>query len=346
MPRQSKPFFREQTQSWYCSVKGKQIPLGKIKTEAFDKFYELMGRKDDLRSDSTSVYQLTQSYLDWCQKNKKPSTYTKHLHYLKSFIESTGKKLRVGQVRKLHLTKWLDSKTWTSTTKNDAMGIVKRAFNWATEEGYFSYNPIARVRKPPAKRRDIFYSAEQWQKIRNIAKGPVVDLLDFLWSTGCRPLEARILEAKHVHGDTIIFAAEESKGEKYQRVLFLTPESQKIVDKLIAKYPEGPLFRNRTGRAWTKDAVKCVLRRVSTKVGFRVIAYGARHGYATNALLKGVDAISVSHLMGHRSPAMVAEVYSHLAQNHEFLKKQARSAAQSTGEAQPAPPNGSAQGTA
>jgi len=127
----------------------------------------------------------------------------------------------------------------------------------------------------------------------------------------------------------VIFAFEESKGEKYQRVLFLTPDSQGIVQKLAKKYPSGPLFRNRNGRAWTKDSIKCVSTRISKKVGFRVIAYGARHGYATNALVQGVDAISVSHLMGHKSPAMVAEVYSHLAQNHDFLKKQARNAARS-----------------
>ena len=269
---------------------------------------------------------MTQSYLDWCQKNRKLGTYNNHLLYLKSLIESTGKRLRVGELRKHHITKWLDGKPWTSTSQNDAISIVKRAFNWALEEGYLVYNPIAKLRKPTKKRRDIFYSPEQWAKIRNVAKGPIVDFLDFLWATGCRPQEARILEARHINGDVVIFAADESKGEKYQRVLFLTPDSQAIVAKLAARYPTGHLFRNRRGRAWTKDAVKCALTRISVKVGFRVIAYGARHGYATNALLNGVDPISVSHLMGHRSPAMVAQVYSHLAQNHEFLRKQARSA--------------------
>ena len=82
MPRQSKPFFREQTKSWYCSINGKQISLGKSKTEAFQKFYDLMGRKDELKSDSSTVYELTQSYLDWCQKNRKLGTYNNHLLYL------------------------------------------------------------------------------------------------------------------------------------------------------------------------------------------------------------------------------------------------------------------------
>jgi len=182
------------------------------------------------------------------------------------------------------------------------------------------------VRKPPAKRRDIFYTAEQWKQVRSAARGPIVDFLDFLCSTGCRPQEARILEARHVHDDVIIFDVDESKGEEFQRVLYLTLSSHDIVSRLVAKYPTGPLFRNRTGRAWTKDSIKCALTRITKIVGFRVIAYGARHGYATNALLHGVDPISVSHLMGHRSPAMVAEVYSHLAQNHDYLKKQARNA--------------------
>ena len=323
MPRQSKPYFRQQTQSWYCSINGKQFPLGKNKTQAFEKFYELMGKGDELKSFKSTLYDLTQAYLDWCQANRKPGTYDNHKKYLSSLIDSVGKKLRVGDLKKHHLTKWMEGKDWGSTSQHDAVSVVKRAYNWAMEEGYIAFNPIAQVRKAPKKRRDIFYSADQWAKIREQAKGPLIDLLDFLWSTGCRPQEARILEASHVHGDVVIFALDESKGEKHQRVLFLTSEPLAIIKRLSTDYPSGPLFRNRHGRPWTKDAIKCALTRISEKVGFRVIAYGARHGYATNALLNGVDPISVSHLMGHRSPAMVSKVYSHLAQNHDFLRQQA-----------------------
>lgn len=326
MPRPSKPFFREQTKSWYCSLNGKQYPLGKVKKEAFDAFYELMAKRVELQSSKSTVYDLTQSYLDWCEKNRKPGTYENHKKYLKSLIESVGKTLRVADLKKHHLTKWMEGKAWGSTSQHDAVSIVKRAYNWAMEEGYIAYNPIAQVKKAPKKRRDIFYSTEQWALIREHARGPIIDLLDFLWSTGCRPQEVRILEASHVHGDVVIFALDESKGEKYQRVLFLTEEPLGIIKRLSVKHPIGPLFRNRYGRPWTKDAIKCALTRISRKVGFRVIAYGARHGYATNALLKGVDPISVSHLMGHRSPSMVAQVYSHLAQNHDYLRQQAAKA--------------------
>ena len=92
MPRQSKPFFREQT--WYCSINGKQYPLGKDKVKAFEAFYELMGKRTELQSAKSTVYELMQSYLDWCEKNRKPGTYENHKKYLKSLIESVGKRLR------------------------------------------------------------------------------------------------------------------------------------------------------------------------------------------------------------------------------------------------------------
>ena len=41
MARPSKPFFRKQTRSWYCSISGRQISLGKDRDGARERFYEL-----------------------------------------------------------------------------------------------------------------------------------------------------------------------------------------------------------------------------------------------------------------------------------------------------------------
>jgi site-specific recombinase XerD len=117
--------------------------------------------------------------------------------------------------------------------------------------------------------------------------------------------------------------ADESKGE-VARVLFLTPDSKAILEKLTKKNTDGPLFLNSQGNPWTKDSVKCRLTRISAKAGFRVIAYGARHSYATEGLKNGVDSIVIAHLMGHKDTAMVAKVYSHLAKNPKYLADQAQ----------------------
>jgi len=53
-----------------------------------------------------------------------------------------------------------------------------------------------------------------------------------------------------------------------------------------------------------------------------------RHSWCHHALRRGVDALSVSMLMGHADPSMVAKVYSHLSHAPEFLLEQARRAAE------------------
>lgn len=329
MPRQPKPFFRKQTQSWYCSINGRQISLGKSREAAFEKFHELMANRDQVKSELTTVYEISQTYLDWCQANRKPATYQLHFHYLKSFIDSIGKRLRPSQLRVHHVTKWHEGLKVSSTTQADAVSVVQRMLNWAVEQEYLPRNPVASMKKPKRKRREVFYTPEQWKQIRENITGPLLDLLDFLYLTGCRPLEARSIESRHLHDDLVIFPADESKGEHEPRVIYLVPEAKAILDRLAQEVPTGPLFRNTRGRPWTKDAIKCQLTRVSKKVGFRVIAYGARHSFATQALTEGgIDPISVAHLMGHRDPTMVSRVYSHIAKNPNFLREQARKAVQ------------------
>ena len=55
--------------------------------------------------------------------------------------------------------------------------------------------------------------------------------------------------------------------------------------------------------------------------------YTIRHSWATHALERGVDALTVAVLMGHRDPSTLAKVYQHLSHNPEYLLDQARKAA-------------------
>lgn len=327
MPRESKPYYRKSQKRWVATINGRRVTLGKDKKAAFEKFFQLMGDQSAIALEISTLYDLSQSYLDWVKENRKPGTYDKHLFYLKSFIAHIGKTMRISALKQHHLTKWTSKPSWSDTSRHDGMTVVQRMINWAVDEGYLPYSPIPRLRKPRPKRRDVVYTPDQWCQIREHATGSFAPFLDFLWSTGCRPLEARTLEAKHVHGDLAIFPPDESKGETDSRVIFLTNEVQGLLKPLIQQHPTGPLFRNKFDRPWTKDSVKCRLTRISKLVGFRVIAYGARHSYATNALIKSVDPISIAHLMGHKDTSMVSKVYSHVAKNVAFLRKQAENAA-------------------
>ena len=51
-----------------------------------------------------------------------------------------------------------------------------------------------------------------------------------------------------------------------------------------------------------------------------------RHSWCHHALCRGIDALTVSVLMGHADPTMVAKVYSHLGHAPQFLLDQAKKA--------------------
>ena len=336
MSREPKPYFKTQQQRWVCTIDGKRITLGADKKTAFEKFHQLMLNRECVQVTVSTVQDLANAYLDWCETNRSKATYDLHRTYLGSLLDSCGRTVKVGDFKPHHVTKWIASFN-SSTTKHNVVAIAQRMFNWAVDEQYLTFSPIGKMKKPASLKRNIVYTPDQWEQIKEHATGSLLDLLDFIWLTGCRPQEVRTLSACHLHGDMVIFPPVESKGKTHSRVIYLIPQSRAILERLSAQHPSGPLFRNSRGIPWTKDAIKCRLTRISKKVGFRVIAYGARHSFATNALIRSVDTVSLSHLMGHQSTRMINN-YSHLVNNVSFLQQQARHAAGFSAPADPAAP--------
>ncbi|MDA7980518.1 MAG: tyrosine-type recombinase/integrase [Pirellulales bacterium] len=55
--------------------------------------------------------------------------------------------------------------------------------------------------------------------------------------------------------------------------------------------------------------------------------YALRHSWATRALQKGTDPLTVAILMGHEDPSMLSKVYQHLALDPKHMLQQAKKAA-------------------
>lgn len=58
----------------------------------------------------------------------------------------------------------------------------------------------------------------------------------------------------------------------------------------------------------------------------RYSLYALRHSFATNALLRGVDPLTVAVLLGHQDPSTLSKVYQHVALNPEHMLEQAKRA--------------------
>lgn len=84
-------------------------------------------------------------------------------------------------------------------------------------------------------------------------------------------------------------------------------------------------------RAKTPSELRCeAKRKLTSKIVLgltpRYSLYALRHSWATNALQKGIDPLTVAILMGHEDPSTLSKVYQHLSLNPKHMLDQAKRA--------------------
>lgn len=277
------------------------------------------------------IQELCSKYLAWCVNHRSPRTLEWYAGYLKSFLAHTGiAEMLIMALKPYHIMEWVDSKsTWGNTYKRGAIVAVQRLCNWACEMGYIENTPIRKVKKPQVDRREIYMKPEDYEQILATVghNDPFRDFLIFVWLTGCRPQEARHIEPRHIDLENrrVIFPAEESKGKRAKRIIYLQDGAFEILKRLIVDESSGgKVFLNSKGRPWTKYAVCNRFYRISKVIGRRMFCYAARHGCATRKLIQGHDFLTVGVLLGHRDGSMLATVYSHIDKDTEHMMKAAQ----------------------
>ena len=353
MARTASPWFWEERNGWYVTKDGTRHFLGshppdapaprklKGKWNAPDavrqKFHALMAAppvtsptpQPAATPAGLSLGELFEKYLDWCQKHRAPRTYDGYAWHLQAFCDhvKVAATFPALDLKPFHVVEWLDAHpSWGPTYRRNATGAVQRAFNWAEELGYVAANPVRKIKKPAAARREQAVTPEEFAAILAAYPDgdPFRDLLEFSWETGCRPQEAKRAEARHVDAGNhrVFFPPKEAKGGKKWRVILTTPRAEEILARLLPSAKAGLVFRNADGNPWTTYAVNCRFCRLKAKLGTKYALYSLRHGFATRKLEAGLDSATVAALMGHSDSSMLDRVYSHVADHHGYLHGQ------------------------
>lgn len=104
------------------------------------------------------------------------------------------------------------------------------------------------------------------------------------------------------------------------------PESD--IEALIAQLKPTRIIRGeevlRSKSHLRADARRRLLAARAKELMPRYSLYALRHSWATNALERGLDSLTVAILMGHQDPSTLAKVYQHLSHNPAHLLEQAR----------------------
>jgi integrase len=206
---------------------------------------------------------------------------------------------------------------------------VSRVFSWAKKSGRLKGNPLEGMEKPQPTSRDVYLTPDQYKSVVAAIKDEAFrDFVQIMRETGCRPKEARLVEARHFDRQSKcwIFPKAEAKGRREARIVLLNDRAFEITQRLALKHPSGPMFRNLDGEPWRKDSLNCRCHRLTRKLGFQVCCYAIRHTFATDAIVRGVDLVTISQLMGHKSLDMLHRIYQHVSRRSDHLREGLRKA--------------------
>jgi integrase len=104
--------------------------------------------------------------------------------------------------------------------------------------------------------------------VSNVRDEEFRELLVFAFEAGCRPQEARHIEARHVKLDLqrIEIPPPEAKGKRRWRIVYLSEKALEIIKRLMKQRPEGKLFLNLDGNPWKAQAIVCRFQRLLVKL--------------------------------------------------------------------------------
>lgn len=345
-----KVWFRKSKNAWFATIleggRQKQIRLVTAPNDrdgrklAEDQLLKELAARDYTPSKEASaepvpawatVAHVVNAFLAFSRGEHSADTAAWHKTLLTPFVERFGK-LRVARLRKKHVRAWVQAKGYNPTSANKAIGVLKRAFNWAVEEEHIPRNPVAHVKKPKPVSRERTITPDERQLILGSIKAAAFrDFVSAMTLTGCRPGEVARVTAADANPDAGVWVLAQHKTVKKTgrpRVVYLSPEAVDLTRRLTLLRPTGPLFLNSRGKPWTRNAVRIRFRNLRKKHPALkgVIAYAYRHSFATQALENGVGIAQVAEMLGHTGTDMVMRVYGHLGQRIQHMREQAAKA--------------------
>lgn len=282
-----------------------------------------------------TLHRLIKRFLTWAKKALSPATVSAYRHHLRRFMLHVAD-IRVSSLKPIHLTSW--ATTWHEYQ------AVSRLFSWFVKDAKLGkINPFAGVKKPQRRMRRRVLTPQQMTMLLRRAGPEGRAFLLAMRETLARPQEIRNAKwhelslddptadvAKAIPAGQVAFVqwafkdAERRADGSRARLLLVTPRLGRLLERLARRRPPGcdHVFLNSEGKPWTRNAVRCMMRRLRVKCnlpadanGEKVCAYTFRHSQATLAVSRGVVDRTLADLLGHVETRTTSR-YLHLQRSH------------------------------
>jgi integrase len=302
-----RPWYRVGTQSWYTTIDGQQVLLGKQKRAAHAEFARLMATRGSNVGQKLTVREVVALWLADCERSKSVRTAENYRYYGGSFCEKAGN-LLARDLKPFHVKEWVASHAWAQATEHLAVSCIRAAVRWAEEIGYIDSDPLHRLKRPAMTRRAPI-SLEDAEAVIGAVRPLIATALRILLVTGIRPGELCSLTGQQTSLDQRRAIV---RGKTGERTIPLSDAACAVLGPLLRAHPAGPLLVGARGERLTTHALGIAVRRARKRIGLgdHVKPHCFRGLFATQSLRRGVDSALVSRLLGHRDASILLKHYA------------------------------------
>ena len=239
--------------------------------------------------------------------------------------------VRVDWIKPAHLSAYRDTRKAKPQSVNLALIYFGNAMRFAVDRGWVAEVPRLRRLNPAPTAKRRLLTVEEIGRLLAHCRPDVIkhsDLLrydlHFLALTGARRAEALKVRWRDVdfgRRQVTIGAAGDSKGGRYRAVDFAPELEALLVEMRENRQPDssylfpGPARAARDIPAAALEGPFDIVRRAAglPRVGF----HDFRHFFASQAVMAGIDYMTVAGWLGHRDGGvLVGKVYGHLSDSH------------------------------
>lgn len=201
-----------------------------------------------------------------------------------------------------------------ASSVNRRFNTFKNFFAKCLEWKFIFENPCQGMKKRKEETNSkIPWTEEIFLRFLKECNSELKMIAQFLWLTGCRPMEIRNLRWSDVHHDEGFLIFRCGKNAEVSRRFPIFPELDQLLHKMKMR---GPFVFLLNGKQVNNDRLYHAFKVRLKSIGLgQYTVYGLRHGFGTRLANQGVSAFYIAELMGH-SKVETTRKYVHSEKKH------------------------------
>lgn len=270
------------------------------------------------------------SWLDG-QVQLKATTKLRYAGLTKKQILPTWERVPLAQITPADVSKWVSTLTasgLSAASVRYAHRVFSLSLKAAVLDGRLARNPAEGVPLPRAKAKPKIFLTHAQVDLLAAECGDHETLVYFLSYTGCRWGEAVALRVcdldlmrrrvhveqamAEVNGKAVLGTPKDHERREVPMPSFLV---EKLVTLVAGRAPEALVFPAGDGTSFLRSGNfrNRVFDAAAKRAGLGdVVPHALRHTAASLAVQAGASVVAVQKMLGHSSPSVTLDVYSHL----------------------------------